>query len=220
MTAVLLQVRLDSSRLPGKALLPLAGLPVVVHAMRALREIPADLYALLCPEDSASRLEPLTESEGFQLLTGPKDDVLARYALAVHKWKPDTVIRATGDNPLVSPELACSLLPQHFKQKADYSGYAGIPIGSGVEIIRAESLLRADREAVDPYEREHVAPYLYHHPEIFSINRPVPDNGRYRSDIRITLDTPEDYSRLSVLFSELYDGLPIPLETVIGWFNR
>lgn len=216
MTALFLQVRLGSTRLPGKALLLLAGKTVVEHVMAALRKVPADLYALLTEPDSAKALRLFARSCGFELFVGPKDDVLARYAGACRVWNPDTVIRATGDNPLVSWELAREILRLHRERGADYSGFLDIPVGTGVEIIRTEALYTAEREAVDPYEREHVSPYLYRRPARFLINRPLPA-PRYRlPDARVTLDTPEDYARITALFDTLYAGSPIGLEALVG----
>lgn len=216
MIALFLQVRLGSTRLPGKALLPLAGRTVVEHAMAALGNVPAELYALLTEPDSAEALAPYARACGFELYIGPKDDVLARYAGACRVWKPDTVIRATGDNPLVSWELAREILRLHHERQADYSGFLDIPIGSGVEILRTEALFTAEREAVDPYEREHVSPFLYRRPARFLINRPLPE-ARYRlPDARVTLDTPEDYARITAVFDTLYAGSPIGLDTLVG----
>jgi spore coat polysaccharide biosynthesis protein SpsF len=188
--------------------------------MEALKPIPADLYAILCPADSMSILEPLAEETGFSIMAGPKEDVLARYAKAVKTWNISTVVRATGDNPLVSAELAASLIPLHHETGADYSGYLGIPVGAGVEIIRSDSLLRADKEAKDPYDREHVAPYLYRNPGLFAVNRPEPADTCYRSGVRITLDTMDDYTRLVRIFGDLWTGSPIPLDQAIGWMDK
>ena len=110
MTGVFLQVRLDSSRLPRKALLDLGGRPVIVRAMEALDGVPADIRALVTTDDSRASLSPLASSCGWEIHCGSKDDVLSRYLGAASRYGTDTIIRATGDNPLVSGHLAALLM--------------------------------------------------------------------------------------------------------------
>ncbi|MDR2048451.1 MAG: spore coat protein, partial [Treponema sp.] len=76
MTALILQGRLDSERLPGKSLRGLGGEPLLFRAMEALGRVPCGLRILACPEDCESAFLPLARRAGFELATGPKDDVL------------------------------------------------------------------------------------------------------------------------------------------------
>jgi len=212
---VFLQVRLDSSRLPGKALLTLGGKSVVRLAMEALKAVPAEVYALVTDADSSGALKEDAAAAGFELFAGPKDDVLKRYARAIEHYQVDTVIRATGDNPLVSGECAAALLALYRSRAVDYSGFYGLPVGTGVECVRAEALLRADRSASGTYEREHVCPYLYNNPQEFDIYRPSAPPECYAPELRVTLDTERDYRRLLTIFDSLYTGDPISTERLI-----
>jgi len=203
LTAIVLQARIDSSRLPGKALLLLDGKPLVLRVMEALNNIPSDLRILACPEDSISSFTPLAQEADFQILAGPKEDVLERYCLAIRKYSINRVIRATGDNPFVFADAAASLNDEAVSQKADYAGYMELPYGAGVESVSALALLRAADEADLPSEREHVCPYLYNHPQLFSIYRPVAPACWHYPNIRITIDTQEDYNRATELYRAL-----------------
>jgi len=202
--AIVLQARLDSSRLPGKALLPLGGEEgVIFRVMEALNKVPAQLRTLACPEDSAAAFAPLADKAGFTLLAGPKDDVLGRYCLALRTFNIQRVIRATGDNPFVFADAAAAINAEALALNADYAGYGGLPLGAGVESVSAAALLRAEAEAAAPYEREHVCPYLYAHPELFSLHRPLAPPRWQGSDMRLTIDTREDYERAQTLYAEL-----------------
>ncbi len=217
MTGVFLQVRIDSSRLPGKALLPLKGKAVIEHAMAALKNINADVHALLTDSASSTGLRPYAERCGFTLFIGNKFDVLKRYADAAMYYGVDTIIRATGDNPLVSSTAAAAILEDHRRREADFSCYTGLPLGTGVEIVQADSLLFADRTAQDPYEREHVNPYLYRRENMFFIHK-VPAPPRFTCpEARVTLDTEDDYRYLQLLFNDLYHNAPIELDAVVPW---
>ena len=203
MTAIVLQARIDSTRLPGKSLLLLDGKPLIFRVMEALNQVPADIRILACPGDSLSSFSPVAQEAGFQILAGPKDDVLERYCLAIRKYSIDRVIRATGDNPFVFADAAVSLNDEAVSLKADYAGYAELPYGAGVESAAASALLRASEQAKLPSEREHVCPYLYNHPELFTLHRPsAPVRWRY-PDIRLTVDTQEDFDRAEKLYAAL-----------------
>ena len=165
MTGVFLQVRLDSLRLPKKALLELGGVTVIEHAMQSLRRVSAEHHVVLTDERSGPLLEPLAVKCGFDLFAGPRDDVLQRYVLAGRKFGVDRVVRATGDNPLVSWELASRLLSIHQEDNADFSAFDGPPLGTGVEIVEVAALERAVVESDDEYDHEHVTPYLYRNPD-------------------------------------------------------
>jgi spore coat polysaccharide biosynthesis protein SpsF len=200
-TAVVVQARLGSTRLPGKALLPLGGLPLVYRVLEALKTVKADAYALACPPECATAFSESAEQNGFRVVTGPEDDVLARYCNAVRALGIDRVVRATADNPFVFADAANALLAEGFD--ADYAAYSGLPYGAGVESVAAEALLRAEREAVLPAEREHVCPYLYGHGERFRLHRPLAPTRWRRPQIRLTVDTARDYRHAQRLWEEL-----------------
>ncbi|MDR1903518.1 MAG: NTP transferase domain-containing protein [Treponema sp.] len=206
MTALIVQARLDSSRLPGKSLLPLGGRPLIVRVMEALKTLPCAYRILACPPDCVPAFAALAGELGFELVPGPKEDVLARYCLAIRRFSPDRIIRATGDNPFVFADAAIRLHEEALALNADYAGYAGIPYGAGVESVKSEALLRAEREAQSQTEREHVCPYLYNHPEFFLLHRPLAPLVWQGPDIRITVDTPEDYKRAEILYNSLSSG--------------
>jgi spore coat polysaccharide biosynthesis protein SpsF len=203
MTALILQARLDSTRLPGKALLLLGGKPLLLRVMEALNRVRADLRVLACPEDCAASFAPLAAEAGFELSPGPKDDVLARYGIAVRRFKVDRVIRAPGDNPFVFADAAGRIADERTETNADYAAYAGLPHGAGVEAINAEALLRAEKEARMPADREHVCPYLYNHPDVFTLHRPLAPACWQGPSLRVTVDTPEDLRRAERLYAAL-----------------
>lgn len=219
MTGVFLQVRLDSTRLPGKALLPLEDYTVIEQAMRSLQSVNADHFALLTDSSSASQLIPLAEKWGYEVFIGDKENVLQRFADAIEYFSVSTVIRATGDNPLVSGKLANLILDYHHMKNADYSGFTGIPLGTGVEILKSESILKASRLSMSSYEKEHVSPFLYNRDKEFVINRVPSPAEYYYPDGRVTLDTEADYYEIKQIYRQLYHGEPIDIKYLVSWFR-
>ncbi|MGO8695947.1 MAG: cytidylyltransferase domain-containing protein [Rectinemataceae bacterium] len=224
MTAVVVQCRLGSTRLPGKALLPLGGATLTDQVLRRLGTLPVDGLVLATDEKSAEALDPIALRNGFELLVGPAEDVLARYCLAVRRYGMDLVLRATGDNPLVSVELAKLLLERRAAyprgaRTPDYSAFVGMPLGMGIEAVSARALLRAEAEALQAAEREHVCPYLYNHPELFAIDRGEAPMTYRIPDARLTVDTAADYDTVLRAYGALYDGKPIADEALLAWLR-
>lgn len=219
-TGILVQVRVGSTRLPGKALLEIAGLSITRHAMRALKLVAADVRALLTDEASAAALAPQAEAEGFQLFVGPAEDVLRRYAMAAERYDVGRVVRATGDNPLVSPRLTAEILALHASRRADLSHFLHCPLGTGVEVIETSALLEADRCARCCREREHVTPYLYANRGLFRVEEPACPPDCLMSEAHVSVDTTEDYAKVRRIFDALYDGRPIETDRLVAWLRE
>ncbi len=201
---VFVQARLASARFPRKALALLRGTPIIEHVLRACRRIEADVHALLTDGDSEESLGPVAGACGFALFVGDPDDVLSRYIAAAERFNVATAVRATGDNPLVSARMADRIVRMHLDASADYSRFDGLPLGTGVEVVRTGALKIADSTTDDPYDREHVTPYLYRHPEAFRLNI-VPVEREYRAPDSVTIDTPEDLKRIERILRKRHD---------------
>ncbi len=218
-TAVFLQARLGSTRLPGKALLELEGKAIITHAMEALGSVETDDHVLLTDHESYSGLKPLAEACGFSIFEGSAEDVLDRFIKAAEKFGPTVIIRATGDNPLVDSKAAAMILASHIDSGADYSGYDDMPLGTGVEVLNLAALQTAAAESDEPYDHEHVSPYLYRNPDRFRINRiRAPEKFCFPGS-SVTVDTAADYKKLQSLYSDLYEGRPLSITEIIPWLK-
>ena len=218
MTGIFLQARLASTRFPRKALEMLGGRTIVEHCMAALTYVRADYHVLLTDRDSAPEFAPRAEQWGFDVFAGSRDDVLDRYARSVDRYGVDTIVRATGDNPLVSPALANRIINEHHAVGSDYSGYLGMPLGTGVEVISRTALMKADAAAESRYDREHVCPFIYRHPWAFRTHRPVVERS-LKSDARVTIDLPSDLEHVRTLYNALYRGLPVEAEEIVTFYG-
>ena len=182
-TLVVVQSRLDSTRLPQKALLPLAGIASLAWSLRCAKPVNADNYVLATDENSYNAYIEIANAAKFDLFAGEKDDVLNRFCSVIKKYSADFVLRITGDNPFICFEAANESLVQINKLNCDYFTYSGLPHGSGVEVFNAKSLLKANKLTNSAYDHEHVGPALYLHKEKW--NYP---------NLRTTIDTPDDYN--------------------------
>ncbi len=217
---IFLQVRLDSMRVNRKALLPLINGNVIEHAMRSLKKVKADVYALLTDNSSKELLKEFADKEGFKVFPGPREDVLKRFFLAAEHFKVDCIVRATGDNPLVSAILAGDIISIHNNQSADLSHFIGMPLGTGVEVISLNALKKMEREAVDAHEREHITTNIYRNPDKYKVIEKRCKEEYYLPDIKISLDTNEDYELIKNIYNDVYDFEPIEIGALIRWIKR
>ncbi len=220
MTGVILQVRLDSTRLPGKALLKLEDRTVIEHAMRSLKKVETDIHIVATTSDSVEVLKPLAEKMNFEIYTGSKENVLSRFIGAIKKYNLSQFVRATGDNPLVSWELANILIELHRENNFDYSGFINNPVGTGVEVVNSDVLINLETLTQDKYDLEHVTPYLYRNKDKYKVFQNDAPQKYILKDSFVTIDTKADYDRIVKLFHELYHGETIPVESVIEWLKK
>ena len=216
---VIVQCRLSSTRLPGKALKDLCGKPVLSYVLSAMRKVNADYYYVATDYDSYEELLPVCKEYGFECYAGSLQDVLDRFVSLLDTIKTKTVIRATADNPFLFYEAAeesAKLFEEKNsgKNTCDYLTYSGLPHGSGVEVFSAESLKEAASETKDPYDHEHVGPALYNHKEFYNCEF-IPAPLRYNfPELRTTIDTYSDYLRaLSMMRYLKSKGYEAPFTT-------
>ena len=201
---VIVQCRLSSTRLPGKALKDLCGKSLLSRVLSSMHKVKADYYYVATDEASYKELLPVCKENGFECFAGPLDDVLARFTLLLDTIKTKTVIRATADNPFLfyeaAEESAELFEEKNHKGHCDYLTYSGLPHGSGVEVFSADSIKKAATETNDPYDHEHVGPALYNHKDKY-VCEFVPAPNRYNyPELRTTIDTYSDYLRaLSIM---------------------
>ena len=203
-TAVIVQARLGSMRLPGKVLLSLAGKTVVEQVLARARVPGADEVVAAIPAGETALAEAVRRVPGVTLFEGHPTDVLDRYYQAAKSVHADTIVRLTADCPLTDPEVSGRVLRALIEHKAAYASNNNpptFPHGLDVEAFTFAALEAAWKEATLPRDREHVTYFLTDRPERFKVVN-VP-NHEDLHDLRITLDTPADYALLSSLFDRL-----------------
>lgn len=205
--AIIVQCRLSSTRLPGKAVKMLAGKPVLAWVLQAMKKVKADSYYVATDEDSYETLKPICDEYKFECFAGPLDDVLERFCLLIKKIDCKTVIRATADNPFLFYEAAQSSVEEFEKlnkeSRCDYFTYTGLPHGSGVEVFSAQSLLKAALETANPYDHEHVGPALYNHKDKYVCEFVKAPYSYYHPELRTTIDTYSDFLHANAIVKYL-----------------
>lgn len=208
---VILQARMTSSRLPGKVLMDICGAPMLARQIERIRRARRiDRIIVATSEDETDGpVALLAERLGIDCFRGSLRDVLGRFCLAATTYRSDHVMRLTGDCPLIDPGLLDDLIAFHLAGGYDVSSL-GIertyPHGLDAEVMTHAALQAAGAEAEDSYDREHVTPYLYAHPERFRIGsmRQAAEDGH----MRWTVDYPEDLEVVRRVFAHFLDTRP------------
>lgn len=209
----IIQARTRSSRLPNKVLLPLpygsntTVLEQVVNRVNKSHLINEIVVATtINSQDDA--IEKLCLSKHISCFRGSQDNVLERYYQAALEKNATIVVRVTSDCPCIDYEIIDSIIEKHLTEKNDYTSNTlerSFLHGLDCEVFNFSVLEKAEKNATEKFEREHVTSYIYRtNKEQMKIGQllATADN----SNIRITLDTKEDYTLLLTVFDYLYNA--------------
>lgn len=211
MILAILQARMSSTRLPGKVLMPMLDRPMLSLQLERVRRS-AQINTLVVATSSDSSDDPIAEmceTEKTGCFRGSLHDVLDRYYQAALPYDPTHVVRLTGDCPLSDPDVIDRVIRYHIAESFHYTSNCHpptFPNGLDVEVVSFPILRAAWQEAKEQYEREHVMPFIWQKPERFRIGNVV--NSEDYSQMRWTVDHPEDYALVKEIFENLYPGNP------------
>jgi len=206
-----LQARASSSRLPGKVLLPILGQPMLlrqIERVRRAKRIDA-LVVASSTDPSDDPIEAACKAAGLGCFRGSLDDVLDRFYQAARPFRPEHVVRLTGDCPLAEPEVIDLAVERHLREGADFTSNAlepTYPDGLDVEVARWPVLETAWREATLKSHREHVMPFIHSQPQRFK--RVALKQERDLSKLRWTVDEPQDFAVVKAIYEALYPTNP------------
>lgn len=199
---------MGSTRLPGKALIDVAGMSMLARVIdRTRRASVIDRIVIATtvkPADDA--IVEAANALEVDVYRGDEDDVLDRYYQAARAYPCDVVVRITSDCPLLDPGLVDAVVSPLLEPRSGIDYRANTiqrtyPRGLDVEAVPFTTLERVWREAESVHERAHVFPHVYEHPEKFvlsGISDPVD-----RSYMRWTVDTAEDLRFVRAVYAAL-----------------
>ncbi len=206
---VIIQARMTSTRLAAKVLLEICNKPVVSHVIERLQYCQKidDIILAIPDTNEDDALAEYATKIGCHCVRGSANDVLSRYLQAAEQFAVTDIIRVTADCPLIDPVLVDFMVEYYLTEKVDYAAIDVdnyFPRGLDAEIFSCATLQKVDKEAKHNYEREHVTPYIYRHPELFKIKFLAAEKKLTRPEIRLTIDTQEDFNLVDEIFKKLY----------------
>lgn len=211
---------MGSTRLPGKVLADIGGQPMLVRVMERVRmakSLDQTIVATTTEAEDTPILE-LCRQWGYAAFQGHPTDVLDRYYRAAIEYAADRVVRITADCPLIDPGLIAETVYALVEQRADFAANRlprarTYPIGLDVELCTFPALETAWREAREPFEREHVMPYLYRVPGRF---RTVLLNAESDlGELRWTVDTSADLQFARAIYQHFLPRIDFSWQQVL-----
>lgn len=224
--AAIIEARMASTRLPGKVLMPLAGEPDLTRMVERLRRshylddivIATTINA---PDDA---IVALSEKLGCGVWRGSENNVLERVLEAAQSVKADIIVEVTGDCPLVDWRYVDRTTDLYFDGGYDYVSNNlehTFPRGLDVQVFSTSVLDEVNHLTQDPIDQENVSIYIYNHPERYKLGNWKAEGKMARKELRVTLDTREDYELLNLIFQKLLPQNPdFSAEDVVDLFNR
>ncbi len=211
-----IQVRMGSTRLPKKVMMPLSGKPLIIRMLERVShsDLSGTIVAALTEERYDDELADILKGKGYNIYRGSTNNLLERHINAAREYGGDTVVKIPSDCPLIDPSVINKVINYHISN-ADRFDYvsnlhpATYPDGNDVEIMSLETLEKCLREASKDFEREHTTPYIWENPEKFRIGNVVWETGLdYSMSHRWTIDYIEDYLFIKKIYEALYENNP------------
>ncbi len=222
MIGCIIQARMGSSRLPGKALMKSdSGKPLLYYVINQLRYCSKvkNLVIATTTNQEDDEIEKFANNNSVNVFRGKEKDVLDRYFQCAKKYSFSTIVRITADCPLIDPQIVDKVIEQFFSGNYDFATNTlmrTFPIGTDVEVFSFSALNKAWENAQLPSEREHVTPYLHNKEDFKIINV---ENDKNISNLRLTVDRIEDFELIKQILNNISIN-PIHLEDVLELFSR
>ena len=202
---VIIQARMSSTRLPGKSMLPICGVPMLHYLVRRLTEKRLNVVVATSTERSDDAIYESCSKNGIECFRGELNNVFSRYLSISQDSSENFVVRITGDNPLVDVEELLNVINTYAFTDTTYFdgiGNEGYIPGLGFEIISKKLLLNYATEInKQEYYFEHVTTYF--RDNNFVTDLPLSGYTKKRfPHISLTVDTIDDYNKVQSLVED------------------
>jgi len=219
-----------SKRLPGKVLKELpfnSGISALEQIVRRLKRCTV-IDNIVIATSTYKEDDPIigiADKTSVYSFRGSMNNVLERYYQAASYYSLDQIIRITSDCPCIDPVVIDNLVEHHLTNQSDFTSTAierTFPVGMDAGVIRFKALKDARENAQHDYEKEHVTAFFYKSfPERYKVEIFKAEEKYNYPDIRITLDTPEDYILLCMVYDYLYFKNPVfGIKEIIDLFHE
>lgn len=215
---IVIQARMSSTRFPGKILKPFhegkTMLDIILDKLHRATEAKVIVATSTNPNDTL--LADYLSENNELVFRGSENDVLDRFIKAAETYQLDGIIRICSDNPFLDPDGIITLLDKANNSNAQYIGFRinGLPsikthFGFWGEFVTLEALKKVATTSINLQDHEHVTIHVYSHPDDYHCEWiDCPDFIQGRDDIRLTVDTPEDFANAQQVYSDLSAQCP------------
>jgi spore coat polysaccharide biosynthesis protein SpsF len=208
-TAIIVQARMTSTRLPGKVLKEVLGKPLLEYQIERLKRVQLANHLIIATTTNKTDdpIVNLCDRLSTHYFRGSEEDVLSRYYYAAKESKADTVVRVTSDCPLIDPAVIDRVIEFYLTNYPNYDYVSNCiertyPRGMDTEVFSFQALQEAFWEATAKPDREHVTPFIHRQPERHSLG--YVKYHQDQSKHRWTVDTLQDFELIQLILSNIY----------------
>jgi len=204
-----IQARANSTRLPGKVMMPILGKPILWHIYNRLKNCKLLKLVIISTGDleKNSEITEFASNNSIPFFVGSETDLIDRLYKTAMNFQASAIVRITGDCPLVDPKIVDELVSEFVKNNDKYDIVTNcqtrtFPHGLDVEIYSLKCLTKLWNEIKEPELREWFPFYVNKNQSLFQILN-IP-NSKDLSNYRWTIDYPEDYEFVKQIYHKLY----------------
>lgn len=217
MTGIIIQARTGSTRLPRKILKVINDRTLLDHIIDRLKELEEKAVVVIAtstlPGDDA--VEQFCKEKGVLCFRGSESNVLSRYYECAKEHGFSHIVRLTADNPFVDVTEVDRLIAYHKECGNEFTeSFSQLPIGVGAEIFSFSALEEDMQKASMPHHFEHVDEYILENMDKFKTGTLQVPESKYMPEVRLTVDTQEDYEKACYIAAHCKTGLATTEEAV------
>ncbi len=214
---IIIQARTGSTRLPGKILKMINDRTLLDHIIDRLKMLKTPVTVVIAttvlPGDDV--VEEWCKNKGVLCFRGDENNVLSRYYECALKYSFDHIVRMTADNPFPDIEELDRLINFHIENGNGFSeNFSGLPIGVGMEMFSMDTLSDDMDNASMPHHFEHVDEYVLENMNKYKTGIASVPESKHFPDIRLTVDTEDDYKKACFIASNCKTGLATTEEAI------
>ena len=220
------QVRMSSSRLPGKTMLEVKGKPLLGYLLGRLQQCNYldEIVVATSIRPENDQIEEYCQSSGVNCFRGSEEDVLERTLMALESHSAEIGVEVFGDGPLIDPalvdELVCFFLENRGYDFVGNDLETTYPPGMEVEVFRVSALADSAKKTKTAGIREHGTLFLRTNPEIYCIKNIRAPKKLRRPDLELEVDTIEDFQVIRCIIEHFQGRMDFSLEEMIGFLDE
>jgi spore coat polysaccharide biosynthesis protein SpsF len=223
--AGIVAARMESTRLPGKALFEICAktiIQIMVERMKSSKKLDRIIIATSTNKKD-DLIEKFCRENDIECYRGHEENLIARYKKISDLIGTDVIAKFGADSPLIDPKVIDEVIDIYLNNDYDYvSNYwpppKTYPEGTGLDVYSAKTLTEAYNEAKKPSELEHINPFICNRPNSYKLHRV--DYKKNISNYRFSLDYQEDFVVIKSIYEALYPkNSYFTLEDIIAWLH-
>ena len=219
-----IEARIFSSRLPGKVMMPLNGIPMLEHIINRVKNSKKLDHIILASTTAKEDdlLQFLGRNLGIEVYRGSRNNVIKRILGATIKYSNSILIQITGDNPFIESKIIDKAITVMERKNVDYVCNhlpREVPIGCEVRVYKRESLEKLSQINLPSYHKSNVTSIFYENIKSYKIMNIDTEKEFMGKNYRLTVDEVNDYILADTIYKKLYKGNYISLASVIKYLS-